>query len=405
MTILDYRTAVDSTEGTQGRWLGWSVYLAMSWTWCIGMYLPVLLVRDYGVWGWVVFAVPNVTGAAAMGWMIRSKAHSRQIVAAHRAMTVTFSIITGGFQIFFALWMAEGLHLAGWNAGWVVPVVAAVFASMSAMRTRQAAHALALVVAVVSVLCAAQLARAGLLRLPDGQLLAPKVFRVNLASIAAVSAFGFLLCPYLDLTFHRARMSLTDREAPVAFGLGFGAIFALAIVFTLAYAPWLLYLLDTQFAMRHATAVVFAVYFLSHLTFTTAVHWQCVGLLGPMISTAIGIAGWVLIRLVEHPLLDSGELVYRVFMAFYALVFPAYVWICMIPSAAAAPSRRSWEVFGVAVLLAGPMFWLGFIENRMIWLLPGLAVVLLARLLVPAAQVPAPPVQPARDASIAPIQE
>ena len=405
MTILHYRTASDSTEGTQGHWLGWSLYLAMSWTWCIGMFLPVLLVRDYGAWGWVVFAVPNVAGAAAMGWMVRSKTLSREIVASHRPMMVTFSIVTAGFQIFFALWMADELHLAGWNVGWIVPVVAAVIASMSAMRTRHAAHALALVVAVVSVLCAVQLARAGLLRFPDGQLLAPKVFRVNLACIAAVSAFGFLLCPYLDLTFYRARMSLADREAAAAFGIGFGAIFALMIVFTLAYAFWLLYLLDTQFAMRYAAAVVFAVYFLSHLTFTTAVHWQCVGLLGPIVSTAIGIAGWALIRLVDHPLLDAGELVYRLFMAFYALVFPAYVWICMIPSAASAPSRRSWEVLCVAVLLAAPMFWLGFIENRMTWLVPGLAVVLLARLLVPAGQMPAPPVQPARDASIAPIQE
>ena len=51
---------------------GWAAYLACSWTWCIGMFLPVLLVRDYGVWGWIVFAVPNVLGAAAMGWVLRS---------------------------------------------------------------------------------------------------------------------------------------------------------------------------------------------------------------------------------------------------------------------------------------------------------------------------------------------
>ncbi|MDB5302268.1 MAG: hypothetical protein JWO87_3931, partial [Phycisphaerales bacterium] len=45
--------------------LGWGAFLACSWTWCIGMFLPVLLVRDFGEMGWLVFAAPNVVGAAA----------------------------------------------------------------------------------------------------------------------------------------------------------------------------------------------------------------------------------------------------------------------------------------------------------------------------------------------------
>ena len=44
----------------------WALFLGVSWTWVIGMFLPVLLVRDYGMLGWIVFAVPNVVGAAAM---------------------------------------------------------------------------------------------------------------------------------------------------------------------------------------------------------------------------------------------------------------------------------------------------------------------------------------------------
>ena len=64
-------------------WILWAIYLASSWTWCIGMFLPVLLVRDYGIWGWIVFAVPNVLGAAAMGWVLRSRSSSRHILIAH----------------------------------------------------------------------------------------------------------------------------------------------------------------------------------------------------------------------------------------------------------------------------------------------------------------------------------
>lgn len=65
-------TTTEIPAARQPWWsvLGWAAYLACSWTWCIGMFLPVLLVRDYGVWGFVVFAVPNVVGAGAMGWVL-----------------------------------------------------------------------------------------------------------------------------------------------------------------------------------------------------------------------------------------------------------------------------------------------------------------------------------------------
>ena len=35
------------------------------------MYLPVVLYREYGIGGWIIFAVPNVIGAAAMAWLLR----------------------------------------------------------------------------------------------------------------------------------------------------------------------------------------------------------------------------------------------------------------------------------------------------------------------------------------------
>src|ERR1051325_4731620 len=81
MSVLDYRSgSADQAESkTNGHWFGWAIYLGMSWTWCIGMFLPVLLVRDYGVWASVVFAVPNVLGAAAMGWVL-SRDDSYKIV-------------------------------------------------------------------------------------------------------------------------------------------------------------------------------------------------------------------------------------------------------------------------------------------------------------------------------------
>ncbi|MDB5331074.1 MAG: hypothetical protein JWP03_2225, partial [Phycisphaerales bacterium] len=72
-------------------------------------------------------------------------------------------------------------------------------------------------------------------------------------------------------------------------------------------------------------------------------------------------------------------------MALYGLVFPAYVWLCMVPGRGkvAAPDRGKLAVLAIAVVVAAPMFWMGFIAGRMFWLSPGLAVVLLARVALP----------------------
>ncbi|HZK82237.1 MAG TPA: hypothetical protein VFC46_14245, partial [Humisphaera sp.] len=78
----------------------------------------------------------------------------------------------------------------------------------------------------------------------------------------------------------------------------------------------------------------------------------------------------------------AGEIVYKIFMAFYALVVPAYVWLCMVPSRSrvVVPTQRRLAVLAIVILIALPMYWLAFIDNRMIWLVPGLIVVLLARI-------------------------
>src|SRR5215217_5563964 len=104
MTVLDYRSGTedyDPTRGRPGSWLGWAIYLGMSWTWCIGMFLPVLLTRDFGGFSWFVFAAPNVVGAAAMGWVLKDGT-SEVISDAHRYALMMFSLVTTTFQVFFA---------------------------------------------------------------------------------------------------------------------------------------------------------------------------------------------------------------------------------------------------------------------------------------------------------------
>jgi hypothetical protein len=74
----------------------------------------------------------------------------------------------------------------------------------------------------------------------------------------------------------------------------------------------------------------------------------------------------------------AGELVYRLFMSCYGLIFPAYAWICMLPSwrNPTRPTRRQLVVFAAAVVLAAPFYAVAFLGGRMAWAIPGVAIVL-----------------------------
>ncbi|MFN9077715.1 MAG: hypothetical protein ACK5WX_09870, partial [bacterium] len=47
--------------------------LATSWTWCIGMFAPIVIGQMFGWPGILAFAVPNILGCALFGY-VRSRA-------------------------------------------------------------------------------------------------------------------------------------------------------------------------------------------------------------------------------------------------------------------------------------------------------------------------------------------
>ncbi|HEX8522850.1 MAG TPA: hypothetical protein VF669_11375, partial [Tepidisphaeraceae bacterium] len=373
------------------RALGWALFLGMSWTWCIGMFLPVLLVRDYGVAGWLVFAAPNVVGAAAMGWFIRSGQSSREIVSAHSTACAAFSIVTVLFHLFFITWFVE--RLIGHQ---FLPVVGLVLVPvLLSVRRGKLNFLLAGLALMVSISAfAVMLAHA-----PAREAAAAELSRRDLIFLGPVCLFGFALCPYLDLTFHRARYSTEGAAAKIAFGMGFGFFFLSMIVLTLWYAPYLprwivagvrleksvfTYALGFHMLVQALLTISFHVSELvrhqrfsdNRVVIPLAVVVMAVCVLG------LGINEAERVRPRVYHGIEYGEVVYRVFMGFYGLVFPAYVWLCMIPSPAQAPASRSGLAFGIATLLAMPFFWTGFIESRMMWLLPGVFLILFARLCI-----------------------
>lgn len=376
------------------------------------MFLPVLLVRDFGVWGFVAFGVPNCLGAAAMGWVLRSPAHSAELVNRHAPAMRLFSVVTVLFHVFFLAWLASWTRLP-FRAEALIGLSAVVGALVALMKHRwQGWLGVALWAGVAGVILVTLLGTgAGDHRiLPASTDLPPR----EVLYLAPVCLFGFALCPYLDLTFNRARQSLPSPASGAgAFALGFLFFFPTMILFTLIYAGVFLF-------NKNLSIALICVHMAIQAGYTVGVHAQALVALAhtqrasrdttapgsisaaPQLLTSVllaflacAIAFFVHKReLGACPPGQFGlpEIIYRCFMAFYGLVFPAYVWICMIPTRTSRTNeshagisgsigqRKFWTLM-VAIAAASPFYYLGFIERQSHWLAVGVGLVLIARLI------------------------
>ncbi len=369
----------------------WACFLAASWTWVIGMLFPVLLVRDYGLAGWIVFAIPNVVGAAAMGFVVATPALSRRVVSSHGEACYRFSEICIAMHVFAVGW-AYTLLLGAW--GVIATGFFAVVVFMAGARPRWLLTATAAAVGVSLVTLLAWLAapeidlnaaaRGGALSLRD------------LAMFTPAAVLGFVLAPYLDLTFHRARQATAPATGRWAFAVGFGAFFLAVLVLSLLYARMLRPLFplhDEPLDMDVPAALVYIL--AAHLTIqagvTVALHLRELGErrghAGLHRAAVLGIAGVALAWwAVTEPELylgqTAGELVYRGFLLLFGLAFPAYVWLCMLPTRHVTPAGGRLVVFWLTLLFVAPMGYYGFIVGDSGWMLGGLLTLVAARLVV-----------------------
>jgi hypothetical protein len=196
--------------------VGWGLYLASSWTWCIGMFLPILLLRWWGWPGFLAFAVPNVLGCALFGYVLTPQA-SRAFVLRFGPWIALFGAATIAYQIGFLLAAGLAVFLLG-----AVPATIALLASRRA-GTRKLDAVMMLIGALAWITSAAlftQFGTGALTTLPGhGSLPA-----TSLPWAAPFIAFGFLLCPYLDPTFHVALQRSPSRHAFLVFGIAFAAM-------------------------------------------------------------------------------------------------------------------------------------------------------------------------------------
>jgi hypothetical protein len=321
-----------------------------------------------------------------MGWVLSGDA-SERISLHHRVAISAFSWVTAAFQVFFAFWIFESIGRS--HFAWLTFCFAAICFIAALVDVRAAMVA---AIAVFFMSCYVIWNQQGdtLVHVEGAMSKAPSL---QVIFLAPVMLFGFLLCPYLDATFHTVRQRSSDQSCRFAFAGGFGAFFLLMLLFALSYAT----LIAEKLGVRSKFTGLIGFFWCIQLALTIAFHWWFGTSMNRLhwdapwvrivATLAVGYSAWLVARLLHEPLTHGGETVYRVFMAFYGLVFPAYVWLCMIPGRGrVTPNRRQLLVWAGAVIVAAPMFWMGFIEGKMIWLLPGLGVVLLARVLVPSSR-------------------
>lgn len=367
----------------------WACFLGSSWTWVIGMLWPVLLVRDYGPAGWFVFAIPNVVGAAAMGWMLSSPEASRRVLERHLGAALRFSDVTIAYHVFAVVWIYT--RLMGWGGPLAVAAAALVITAGGLQRRAVVLVGAALVTAASLAMFVAWLILAG----PTwAQAAPPRLTQVDLALLMPAMAAGFLLCPYLDLTFHRARQATEPAAGRWAFLLGFGGVFLVMIAFSLFYSGALEGVMGRGPApvLPRRWLIVLSVHLVLQAAFTIAVHLREVIRHGghaaahrtaSLAVAAVALAWWAHAQPVrDFHGLSVGEAVYRGFLLIYGLIFPAYVWLCMLPSRSRIPPHIARLMLVVAILIALPMAYQGFLAGRAMWVPLALAVLAAARVVL-----------------------
>jgi len=419
--------------------LGWGAFLGTSWTWVIGMVLPALLIRDMGIAGFFVFALPNCIGAAAMGSVL-SGSKARGLPKRHMGMILVFSIITVAYHFYIAGYLLP--NLLG-IPSLILFAVAGILASIFVIRWKdKGAVIFSLIAWVISIGCFLVS-----ITIPDAAAFSILKERPLLDSsytwfFLPASVGGFLLCPYLDATFIRARARTEKVTGILAFKIGFLVFFASMIVFTVAYGHELV---NAFAGEKNRLDGVWAILLLIHipLQMGLTVAWHCREIVAAvhyqfkeriiklenvdcrqcavlaknflrtgLISSVIGCGllfflifllgvllkdisfEWFRNFKVTNQIEDLyegyklerfisvGEVGYRCILIMYGTLFPAYVLLMMLPTIFSAEIKRPWWALAITVVLSSVTAYFGFVHDQGWAIAATLGIICLGRLWV-----------------------
>lgn len=342
----------------------WGLFCACSWTWCIGMYLPILLMERWAWPGFAVFLIANVVGCAAFGYIVRTPARSERMIRDHAPAMVGFSVVAIAFHLFFITYLFT--DIVPLDANRTLPLLAAIGVYVVASGLSWLGDRAWLVLAVVTYTVSMWLIAGCGGETRALERIAGWNQPETLLMMLPVLVAGFWCCPRLDLTFHRALQRSPSRHAFLVFGVAFAALVA-----------------GTLFIWRGpedlAVVRLGVAHLLAQSVFTVGAHLREIRLVpasgGTPARSALLLIPLLTIMLlpafksIVSGVLRPGEDLYIRFFVFYGLIFPAYVMAFMTSGASGAPRPRGWIILAMIVLLLAPIYEIGFIHERYAWML------------------------------------
>lgn len=344
------------------RTLSWSTYLCNSWMWCIGMFYPVLLFRDFGIVSWFIFTIPNIIGASLVPWIIRSAKSSEDFTRQHSFACRFFSFATILFHIYFISWVS--LSFGGQIFFPIIFITALIFISVLSTARQKNLLFTSLMTFLVSLILlllifaftrgTEPISREAAGGIPEALGLVP------------VFLIGFFFCPYLDLTFHRVIKELPEAKVKWVYSIGFFVLFLGFLILGIKYFPFADHLLfGTSGTHKTGVLLCISLYFLLQSTFTSAIH------LNELLRQKTSLAVWFLFlcaffSVFLYSAIANGEVYvlgssmhlreafYRGFLSIYGLLVPVYIWVFVVLK------RIHWQAWSAGILCALPFYVVGF---------------------------------------------
>ncbi len=313
------------------------------------------MLRLFGWPGFLLFAIPNIAGVVLFGYIFDER-RCRVALEKHRPAIRLFSIATVGYQLFFIGWLWSRLLGDGSsNLGAMIALGAWLIGLALVMLPDRGWVWLGVGTWAASILLFMLHGAGGLGSLPASGSLE----RIDLLLLAPAIIFGFMFCPWLDASFHRARIR---SNSPHTFAV-FAVTFVPMILFTCSYGSRGLIALDgiilAQLTMQ--------------ATFTTGVHLREAWLGGPDADRRpakpwpwAAILPGCAILLGTLPVI-ADETTYLRILGLYGLVFPAYALLFMRQRNAATPNPTSLLLFALLLVPCGIAFDLAFIDLATGW--------------------------------------
>lgn len=360
--------------------IGWGLYCTSSWTWCIGMWLPLLLIDRWGWPGFWLFAIPNVLGCAAMGYVVGTRERSIRLVREHRGAMRWFSCITIAFQLFWISALAGDLGFITFmddrTAMLVLPLVVVCLGGLIALLPLLGWLVTATLL-FAWTMTSFGIVGTGFMERIDGHGSIPPI---QLWGAAPIIILGFLLSPYLDLTFHRARQETPSTHAFAVFGVSFMAVLLFVTTYWHMNAPaplgivLLFWMLQVIFTVGAHVRELFAT------NIESPGRWGPVGVLLAVALLPIP-AVWAVYATAGTGAAESWLLddTYLRFLGFYGLAVPIWVLAFMWPRAAAR-TRRAGCVLAATLAVAFVFAEFGMVRTPTWWILPAVALVMLVPL-------------------------